>query len=98
MGPVITQAAKDKITGLIDSGVEAGASLVVDGRQLRLQGYENGYFLGGSLFDHVTTDMRIYQEEIFGPVLSVVRAADYDAARDDDQRSRIRQWHRHLHS
>lgn len=80
MGPVITAAAKEKITGLIDSGVEAGARLVVDGRKLSLQGYENGYFLGGSLFDHVTTDMRIYQEEIFGPVLAVVRAADYETA------------------
>jgi len=80
MGPVITQAAKERITDLIDAGVEAGAELVVDGRDLSLQGYEGGYFLGGSLFDRVTTDMRIYREEIFGPVLSVVRAADYDAA------------------
>lgn len=80
MGPVITAAAKAKISQLIDSGVEAGAELVVDGRNITLQGYENGYFLGGSLFDHVTTDMQIYQQEIFGPVLSVVRAPDYDAA------------------
>ena len=80
MGPVITAAAKSKITGLIDAGVEAGAELVVDGRNITLQGYENGYFLGGSLFDQVTTDMQIYQEEIFGPVLSVVRAPDYDHA------------------
>lgn len=80
MGPVITAAAKTKITELIDSGVEAGAELVVDGRGIALQGYENGYFLGGSLFDKVTTDMQIYQQEIFGPVLSVVRAADYDEA------------------
>lgn len=80
MGPVITAAAKDRISGLIDSGVEAGAELVVDGRQIALQGYENGYFLGGSLFDKVTTDMQIYKEEIFGPVLAVVRAPDYDQA------------------
>jgi malonate-semialdehyde dehydrogenase (acetylating)/methylmalonate-semialdehyde dehydrogenase len=80
MGPVITAAAKTKITELIDSGVEAGAELVVDGRGINLQGYENGYFLGGSLFDKVTTDMQIYQQEIFGPVLSIVRAATYDDA------------------
>ncbi len=80
MGPVITAAAKERITGLIDSGVEAGAELVVDGRQIALQGYENGYFLGGSLFDKVTTNMQIYKEEIFGPVLAVVRAPDYDQA------------------
>jgi len=80
MGPVITAAAKERITGLIDSGVEAGAELVVDGRQIALQGYENGYFLGGSLFDNVTTDMQIYKEEIFGPVLAVVRAPDFDQA------------------
>lgn len=80
MGPVITADAKSRIVGLIDDGVNAGAELVVDGRSLSLQGYENGYFLGGSLFDRVTTDMRIYKEEIFGPVLSVVRAQKYDEA------------------
>ncbi len=80
MGPVITAAAKEKISGLIDSGVDAGAELVVDGRNMSLQGYENGYFLGGSLFDKVTTDMDIYTQEIFGPVLAVVRAPDYDTA------------------
>lgn len=80
MGPVITADAKSRITGLIDDGVSAGAELVVDGRSLSLQGYEGGYFLGGSLFDKVTTDMRIYKEEIFGPVLAVVRAAKYDDA------------------
>jgi len=80
MGPVITAAAKTKISDLIDSGVEAGADLVVDGRKLSLQGYENGYFLGGSLFDNVTTDMRIYKEEIFGPVVAIVRARDYGEA------------------
>ena len=80
MGPVITKAAKERIVGLIDSGVEAGAELVVDGRSLSLQGYEGGYFLGGSLFDRVTTDMAIYREEIFGPVLSVVRSPNYETA------------------
>ncbi len=80
MGPVITADAKKRITSLIDSGVAAGAELVVDGRQMSLQGYENGYFLGGSLFDKVTTDMDIYQQEIFGPVLAVVRAQDYGQA------------------
>lgn len=80
MGPVITADAKSRIVGLIDDGVSAGAELVVDGRSLSLQGYENGYFLGGSLFDRVTTDMRIYKEEIFGPVLSVVRAQNYEEA------------------
>lgn len=80
MGPVITADAKQRITSLIDSGVEAGAELVVDGRHMSLQGYENGYFLGGSLFDKVTTDMEIYKQEIFGPVLAVVRASNYDEA------------------
>ena len=80
MGPVITSDAKSRILGLIDDGVNAGAELVVDGRNLSLQGYENGYFIGGSLFDRVTTDMNIYQQEIFGPVLSVVRASKYDDA------------------
>lgn len=80
MGPVITADAKKRITNLIDSGVAAGADLVVDGRNLSLQGYENGYFLGGSLFDNVTTDMDIYTQEIFGPVLAVVRADKYDDA------------------
>ena len=82
MGPVITKDAKDRISGLIDSGVKQGADLLVDGRSLSLQGYENGYFLGGSLFDKVTTEMDIYKQEIFGPVLSVVRANDYSEAVD----------------
>ena len=80
MGPVVTADAKRRISGLIDKGVAEGAKLVVDGRGLTLQGYENGFFLGGSLFDHVTRDMTIYREEIFGPVLSVVRAGSYDEA------------------
>ncbi|HEX2842801.1 CoA-acylating methylmalonate-semialdehyde dehydrogenase [Hyphomicrobium sp.] len=80
MGPVVTADAKRKIAGLIDRGVTEGADLVVDGRGLVLQGYENGYFLGGTLFDRVTPDMTIYKTEIFGPVLSVVRAESYDEA------------------
>ena len=80
MGPLITKAHHDKVAGYIDSGVAQGAELVVDGRGVRLQGYENGYFMGGSLFDRVTTDMTIYKEEIFGPVLCVARAPDYASA------------------
>lgn len=81
MGPLVTKQHFEKVKGYVDLGVEEGASLVVDGRSLALQGYENGYFLGGCLFDHVTPDMRIYREEIFGPVLSVVRAPDFATAR-----------------
>ena len=82
MGPVITAEAKHRIEGLIAQGVNEGAELVVDGRGLTLQGYEKGYFLGGSLFDRVTRDMTIYQAEIFGPVLCVARTADYGEAVD----------------
>lgn len=80
MGPVVSRDAQDRIKGYIDAGVQAGAELVVDGRDISLQGYENGYFVGGCLFDRVTKDMSIYTDEIFGPVLSVVRAKDYDEA------------------
>jgi malonate-semialdehyde dehydrogenase (acetylating)/methylmalonate-semialdehyde dehydrogenase len=80
MGPVITAEAKRRIEGLIGKGVSEGAELVVDGRGLKLQGYENGFFLGGTLFDRVTKDMTIYKEEIFGPVLSVVRTEQFDEA------------------
>ncbi|HEY8594978.1 MAG TPA: CoA-acylating methylmalonate-semialdehyde dehydrogenase [Devosiaceae bacterium] len=80
MGPLITSEARDRVLGLVDSGVEQGAKLVVDGRGFSLQGYENGHFVGGCLFDDVTPDMDIYKTEIFGPVLSVVRAPDYEAA------------------
>ncbi len=80
MGPVVTKEAKARIEGYIQSGVDQGAKLVVDGRGLSLQGYENGYFLGGTLFDNVTTDMDIYTDEIFGPVLVVVRTDKYEAA------------------
>ena len=82
MGPVVTADAKRRITDLISTGEKEGAKLVVDGRGLVLQGYENGYFLGGTLFDNVTRDMTIYKQEIFGPVLSVVRTESYDEAAD----------------
>ncbi|HXG78233.1 MAG TPA: CoA-acylating methylmalonate-semialdehyde dehydrogenase [Methyloceanibacter sp.] len=82
MGPVITAEAKARIEGLIAQGVKEGAELVVDGRGLTLQGYEKGFFLGGSLFDRVTRDMTIYRTEIFGPVLCIVRAGDYEEAAD----------------
>ncbi|WP_417433445.1 CoA-acylating methylmalonate-semialdehyde dehydrogenase [Kiloniella sp.] len=82
MGPVITKAHQEKVLGYIDQGVDQGAELVVDGRNFKLQGYEDGYFVGGTLFDRVTDDMTIYKEEIFGPVLSVLRAKDYDHAVD----------------
>lgn len=80
MGPVITRQSLDRILGLMEEGIGAGAKLVVDGRNLRLQGYEDGYFLGGCLFDDVTTDMGIYKQELFGPVLAVVRAEKYEDA------------------
>ena len=79
-GPVITAAAKERINGLVTSGVEQGAKLVIDGRDFSLQGYEDGFFVGPSLFDNVTPDMDIYREEIFGPVLSTVRADSYEEA------------------
>ncbi|MDA9709245.1 CoA-acylating methylmalonate-semialdehyde dehydrogenase [Candidatus Pelagibacter sp.] len=80
MGPLITKEHLEKVRGYVDIGVKEGAKLVVDGRNLKLQGYENGFFIGGCLFDNVKKDMRIYKEEIFGPVLSVVRAKDFEEA------------------
>ena len=80
MGPIVSKAQRDKIVGYIDSGVAEGAKLVVDGRGFKLQGYENGFFVGGTLFDHVKPNMKIYREEIFGPVLSMVRAQSYTDA------------------
>jgi malonate-semialdehyde dehydrogenase (acetylating)/methylmalonate-semialdehyde dehydrogenase len=82
MGPVVTKQHRDKILSYIDKGVEEGAELVVDGRGFKLQGYENGYFVGGTLFDHVKPNMTIYRDEIFGPVLSVVRAHSFNDAVD----------------
>jgi malonate-semialdehyde dehydrogenase (acetylating)/methylmalonate-semialdehyde dehydrogenase len=82
MGPVITAAAKERIEKLISEGVEQGAKLVVDGRGYRVAGREGGFFVGGTLFDHVSPDMSIYREEIFGPVLCVLRAPDVASALD----------------
>jgi malonate-semialdehyde dehydrogenase (acetylating) / methylmalonate-semialdehyde dehydrogenase len=79
-GPLITRAHLEKVKNYVDLGVKEGAKLRVDGRGFALQGYENGFFMGGCLFDEVTPTMRIYQEEIFGPVLCVVRANDYEEA------------------
>jgi malonate-semialdehyde dehydrogenase (acetylating)/methylmalonate-semialdehyde dehydrogenase len=79
-GPLVTKAALEKVKSYIDIGVKEGATLAVDGRGFKMQGYESGFYLGGSLFDNVTKDMRIYKEEIFGPVLSVVRAKSYGEA------------------
>ncbi|MBB3063933.1 MULTISPECIES: CoA-acylating methylmalonate-semialdehyde dehydrogenase [Limibacillus] len=80
MGPLVSKQHLDKVRSYVDLGVQEGAKLVVDGRDTSLQGYENGYFLGGCLFDEVQPDMRICKEEIFGPVLSVVRVPDYAKA------------------
>ncbi|MET1078648.1 MAG: CoA-acylating methylmalonate-semialdehyde dehydrogenase [Pseudomonas sp.] len=80
MGPLVTAAARDKVVGYIDDGLAAGADLVVDGRGYRVAGHEDGYFVGGTLFDRVTPAMRIYQEEIFGPVLCIVRVGSLEAA------------------
>ncbi len=80
MGPLVTAAHKQKVEAYIDQGVADGASLVVDGRGLTLQGYENGFFTGGTLFDNVTPAMSIYRDEIFGPVLSVVRVNSHAEA------------------
>ncbi|TXM71710.1 CoA-acylating methylmalonate-semialdehyde dehydrogenase [Methylobacterium sp. WL12] len=80
MGPLVTRTHRDRVSGYIDAGVAAGAELLVDGRGLSLQGYEGGYFLGGTLFDRVTQEMSIYREEIFGPVLAITRAPDYATA------------------
>ncbi len=80
LGPVITKEHKDKIENYISVGHKEGASLLLDGRNCKIQGYENGYFIGPTLFDNVTDNMTIYKEEIFGPVLSVVRAKNYEEA------------------
>jgi malonate-semialdehyde dehydrogenase (acetylating)/methylmalonate-semialdehyde dehydrogenase len=80
MGPLVTKQHFDKVKGYVDTGVSEGAKLVVDGRGLKLQGYEGGYYLGGCIFDQVKPEMRIYKEEIFGPVLTVVRVPDYQTA------------------
>jgi malonate-semialdehyde dehydrogenase (acetylating)/methylmalonate-semialdehyde dehydrogenase len=80
MGPLVTKVHRDKVAGYLEVGTNEGAELVVDGRQIPASGPEGGFFLGGSLFDHVNPDMRIYREEIFGPVLSMVRAQSFTEA------------------
>lgn len=80
MGPIVTRQALERIEGYIETGVKEGAKLVVDGRGLKVPGHEQGFFTGGTLFDNVTADMRIYKEEIFGPVLVCVRAKDFAQA------------------
>ena len=80
MGPVISKEHKEKVESYIAQGIQEGAKLIADGRNYKIQGYENGYFVGPTLFDNVTKDMTIYKEEIFGPVLSVIRAKNYDEA------------------
>ena len=82
MGPLISKEHRERVLSLVNSGVEEGADIVVDGRNFKLQGYENGFFLGPCLFDNVRPEMKIYQEEIFGPVLSVVRVENYTQALD----------------
>jgi malonate-semialdehyde dehydrogenase (acetylating) / methylmalonate-semialdehyde dehydrogenase len=77
MGPLITGAHRDRVRNYIEMGIKEGGRLVVDGRDFKMQGYENGFFLGGTLFDEVVPTMKIYKEEIFGPVLAVVRARDF---------------------
>jgi len=80
MGPLVTAAHRAKVEGYIEAGVKAGAKLVVDGRGHQVEGHEKGFFLGGTLFDDVSTDSTIYKEEIFGPVLCVVRVPDFASA------------------
>jgi malonate-semialdehyde dehydrogenase (acetylating)/methylmalonate-semialdehyde dehydrogenase len=80
MGPLVNAQARERVRGYVEAGVRAGASLTIDGRGVSVVGREQGFFVGPTLFDHVTPDMSIYREEIFGPVLSVVRVADYGAA------------------
>ncbi len=82
MGPLISKQHLDKVTAFVDRGVQEGADLLVDGRSISLQGYENGYFIGGCLFDNVQENMSIYKEEIFGPVMSVVRKPTFNDALD----------------
>ncbi|MDQ0680253.1 malonate-semialdehyde dehydrogenase (acetylating)/methylmalonate-semialdehyde dehydrogenase [Arthrobacter pascens] len=79
-GPVVAASAKERIEGYIQSGLDEGATLLADGRGLTVEGYNGGFWVGPTLFDHVTKEMKIYKEEIFGPVLSVLRASDYDEA------------------
>jgi len=80
MGPLVTKEHLEKVKGYVELGIKEGAKLIVDGRNIKLQGYEKGFYIGGCLFDHVEKNMKIYKEEIFGPVLSVVRVKDFESA------------------
>ena len=80
MGPLITKDHLEKVKSYVDHGIKEGAKLIVDGRNIKLQGFENGFYIGGCLFDQVKPNMKIYKEEIFGPVLTVVRVKDFDSA------------------
>jgi malonate-semialdehyde dehydrogenase (acetylating)/methylmalonate-semialdehyde dehydrogenase len=82
LGPLVTKQHLEKVKGYVETGIKEGAKLKVDGRNFKMQGYENGFYMGGCLFDEVTPEMKIYKDEIFGPVLSVVRAKDYQEALD----------------
>tara|TARA_B100000965_G_scaffold357026_1_gene335378 strand:- start:30 stop:563 length:534 start_codon:yes stop_codon:yes gene_type:complete len=82
MGPLISKEHMEKVINYIDEGQQEGAKLILDGRNYKIQGYENGYFVGPTLFDQVKKDMTIYKDEIFGPVLSVVRVQNYEEALD----------------
>ena len=97
-GPMVTAEHRAKVMGYIDQGVEEGAELVVDGRGFKMQGYENGFYLGGSLFDRVTPDMKTYQEEIFGPVLQIARAQGFRRGDRAAVEAPIRQRRRDLHA
>ena len=93
----MTAAHLKRVKDYVALGIEEGAKLRVDGREFKMQGYENGFYMGGCLFDEVKPDMRIYKEEIFGPVLSVVRAKTYEESLQARQRPRVRQRRCHLH-
>ena len=96
-GPLVTKDALNRVKNYVEIGIKEGAKLAVDGRGFKMQGYENGFYMGGCLFDNVTKDMRIYKEEIFGPVLSVVRAHDYNEALEPSVGPRLRQRRCDLH-
>ena len=97
MGPVITPASKERIVRIVTEAETAGAAMVVDGRDLVVPGHEEGFWVGPTVLDHVKTEMTAYTEEIFGPVLVVVRVEDLDARHQPDQLQPLRQRHRHLH-
>ena len=97
MGPLVTEAHRDKVAAYVDAGTEAVPTLVVDGREHKVDGAEEGFWLGPTLFDRVRPEMTLYTDEIFGPVLSVVRVDSYDEALELVNEQPLRQRHRHLH-